>query len=156
MTRDEALQRLDELKGQLGHPIALLTYAEEIERLSMAVLGHGVRRCNCRDRYADALIEIYNYLKTHEEMRSEIKCRLRRGLLLRHDGEFYTSMTITDEVARAYLAEHPENASWFEVLPSPADEPTEEQAEEPTEAANDAASDEPKKAVKKTSKKAKK
>lgn len=152
MTRDEALRRVDELKGQLGHPIALLTYAEEIERLSMAVLGHGVRRCNCRDRFADALIEIYNYLKTHEEMRSEIKCRLRRGLLLRHDGEFYTSMTITDEVARAYLAEHPENASWFEVLPSPveADEPTDESADA------DAASDEPKKAVKKTSKKAKK
>ena len=154
MTRDEALQRVDELKGQLGHPIALLTYADEIERLSMAVLGHGVRRCNCRDRFADALIEIYNYLKTHEEMRSEIKCRLRRGLLLRHDGEFYTSMTITDEVARAYLAEHPENASWFEVLPSPAE--ADEPVEEPTEAANDAASDEPKKAVKKTSKKAKK
>lgn len=124
MTRTEALDRVNELKGHLDSD-ALFDFKDEIDALSLAVLGHKVKRCNCRDRYKDALITIYKKLKSNEPMKSEITTRMRRGFLVTWKGKHYTCHNITDEVAREYLAEFPQNAKMFEVLPPEVEEPQE-------------------------------
>lgn len=127
MTRTEALDRVNELKGHLDSD-ALFDFRDDINALSLAVLGHKVKRCNCRNRYADALITIYKKLKNNEPMKSEITTRMRRGFLIRWKGKHYTCHNITDEVAREYLAEFPQSAKMFEVLPPAVDEPQEKAA----------------------------
>lgn len=127
MTRQQALDRVNELKGHLDSD-ALFDFKDEIDALSLAVLGYKVKRCNCRDRYADALITIYKKLKNNEPMKSEITTRMRRGFLITWKGKHYTCHNITDEVAREYLAEFPQNAKMFEVLPPAVEEPQEEAA----------------------------
>jgi hypothetical protein len=136
MTRTEALDRVNELKGHLDNDDALFDYKDEIDALSLAVLGHKVKRCNCRNRYTDALITIYKKLKNNEPMKSEITTRMRRGFLITWKGKHYTCHNITDEVAREYLAEFPQNAKMFEVLPPAVEEPQE--AAIPAENAADA------------------
>lgn len=128
MTRTEALDRVNELKGHLENDDALFDFKDEIDALSLAVLGHKVKRCNCRDRYKDALITIYKKLKNNEPMKSEITTRMRRGFLITWKGKHYTCHNITDEVAREYLAEFPQNEKIFDVLPPAVDEPQEEAA----------------------------
>ena len=160
MTRETALHRVAELLGLSDNGAALIAYQDEISALSVAVLGKSVRRCNCKDRYQDALIEIYRHLKNNNKMKSEIKARLRRGIVLTINGKHYTSLNITDEVARAYLKEYPHQKKWFEVLP-PAEEKPEvdmvtEANEEKYETAAEAVKNEPKPAPKKTAKKSKK
>jgi hypothetical protein len=135
MTRTEALDRVNELKGHLDSD-ALFDFKDEIDALSLAVLGHKVKRCNCRNRYTDALITIYKKLKNNEPMKSEITTRMRRGFLITWKGKHYTCHNITDEVAREYLAEFPQNAKMFDVLPPAVDEPQE--AAIPAENAADA------------------
>lgn len=58
------------------------------------------------------------------------KATLVRGVLIYHDGVHYTNENLTDEVARAFLAQFPHRADWFEVLPD-AEAPAE--VAEPTE-----------------------
>ena len=125
MTRQQALDRVNTLKGHLDSD-ALFNYKDEIDALSLAVLGHKVKRCNCRNRYADALIAIYKKLKSNEPMKSEITTRMRRGFLITWKGKHYTCHNITDEVAREYLAEFPQNAKMFDVLPPVVEEPQED------------------------------
>lgn len=50
-------------------------------------------------------------------MAIEITTRMRRGILIHWQGKHYTSLNITDEVARDYLAKFPQNKHYFEVLP---------------------------------------
>lgn len=44
--------------------------------------------------------------------------RLKNGVVIRYKGMPYTHINITDEVASAYLKEHPGHASRFDVIPS--------------------------------------
>lgn len=125
MTRQQALDRVNELKGHLDSD-ALFDFKDEIDALSLAVLGHKVKRCNCRNRYADALIAIYKKLKSNEPMKSEITTRMRRGFLIHWKNQMYSCHNITDEVAREYLEKYPQNAHYFEVLPPKAEDKAED------------------------------
>lgn len=126
MTRNEALARVDELKGYLGDEDALLHYKNEINTLSLAVLGKPIKRCNCRNRIGDALIEIYRKLKSNEKMSIEITTKMRRGFLIHWKNQMYSCFNITDEVAREYLEKYPQNAHYFEVLPPKAEDKAED------------------------------
>lgn len=117
MTREQALDRVNDLKGYLTDVDALSNFKEQINELSLEVLGYGVRDCNCRNRYGDTLIKIYNHLKKELPMANEISCRLKRGVLIHFHGDMYTILNLTDDVARAYLAEFPQNAHFFDKLP---------------------------------------
>ena len=141
MTHAEALSRANELKGHLGNADALSNYKDEINALSVAVLGKAVRQCNCKDRYADALIEIITYLNKHDKLMSNYKSRLKRGILIHYGGEMYTCLNMTDEVAVAYLSEYPNNAHYFEVLPDMTEKKEESNAEEVAEPAAESAED---------------
>lgn len=123
MTRDEALQRVDDLKGFLPNEEALFEFKGEIEELYSIVIGEELAPCNCRNRLCDALITIYSYLKNHDKMRTEIKSRLKRGVLIHYNGEMYTNANLTDEVAIAYVRDFPQNEKFFEaVAEAPAEE----------------------------------
>lgn len=141
MTHAEALQRANVLKGHLNNADALSDYKDEINALSVAVLGKAVRKCNCKDRYADALIEVITYLNKHDKIMSEYKAKLKRGILIHYGGEMYTCLNITDDVAVAYLTDFPQNAHFFEVLPDMDEKKEEKNAEEVAEPAAESAED---------------
>lgn len=136
--------------GNTAPPFAL---RQRIDALYWAMCRKHLPNCKCRDRVADALAEIYHNIKKGINM-SENKATLRRGVLIWHKDKPYTVSNITDEVAREYLAEYPQNKGYFETLPEPAEEEvvetTESKEEEPAEVKEEPAT------VKKTSKKAKK
>jgi hypothetical protein len=146
MTLEQATQELREIMavtgGNTAPPFAL---RQRIDALYWAMCRKHLPNCKCRDRVADALAEIYHNIKKGINM-SVNKATLRRGVLIWHKGKPYTVSNITDEVAREYLAEYPQNKGYFEILPEPAEvkeEPAESKEEKPAE-------------TKKTSKKAKK
>ena len=103
-----------------------------VDALHQSILGSPVRDCACRNRYADAYYEIYAALpkeiKNLFRMSKEKKYRLIGGYVIYHEGNHYTNVTLTDEIAKVYLAKHPDAAYQFESIPEP--EPTEEPEQE--------------------------
>lgn len=99
-----------------------------VDALHQSILGYPVRDCSCRNRYTDAYYEIYAVLpdetKRLIKMSKERKYRLIGGYVIYHEGSHYTNVTLTDAIAEAYLAKHPDAAYQFESIPEP--EPTEE------------------------------
>ena len=81
--------------------------------------------------------------------------RLVNGVVLQWKGNHYTNNNLTDEVAREFLAAHPQRKDWFAELPSAstAKGVTAEVANEPS--AEVSAETEPTTKTKKTSKKRK-
>lgn len=120
MDYSKALLLAESMKERLFMD-ALSAYDQaNISELYLYVFGREIRKCNCKDKYKDALIEILNYLTTHETMSI---ARLKKGVLLNVFGEgVYTNANLTDEVAREYLAKYPANEYMFEVLPEPEEE----------------------------------
>ncbi len=103
-----------------------------VDVLHQSILGSPVRDCACRNRYTDAYYEIMAALpketrKLFKNMRKEKKYRLIGGYVIYHEGNHYTNVTLTDEIAKAYLAKHPDAAYQFESIP----EPEPEQEEQP-------------------------
>lgn len=98
-----------------------------VDALHQSILGSPVRDCACRNRYADAYYEIYAALpkeiKNLFRMSKEKKYRLIGGYVIYHEGNHYTNVTLTDEIAKAYLAKHPDAAYQFESIPDPEPEP---------------------------------
>ena len=98
-----------------------------VDALHQSILGSPVRDCACRNRYADAYYEIYAALpkeiKNLFRMSKEKKYRLIGGYVIYHEGNHYTNVTLTDEIAKAYLAKHPDAAYQFESIPEPEPEP---------------------------------
>lgn len=103
-----------------------------VDALHQSILGSPVRDCACRNRYADAYYETYAALpkeiKKLFRMSKEKKYRLIGGYVIYHEGNHYTNVTLTDEIAKAYIAKHPDAAYQFESIPEP--EPTEEPEQE--------------------------
>lgn len=102
-----------------------------VDVLHQSILGSPVRDCACRNRYADAYYEIYAALPKEIKKLFKMKgnkYRLIGGYVIYHEGNHYTNVTLTDEIAKAYLAKHPDAAYQFESIPEP--EPTEEPEQE--------------------------
>ena len=144
MTSEEAIQKLEELRGIADKGESLAPYRERIEALYFAVCGKHLRRCKCKNVLKDALLEIYAKLmynkKTNTTM-AQSHAKLVMGVVLKWENNHYTNANLTDEVAREFLAKFPQRKDWFEILPSAttdkqvvaevAEEPsTEEKAEE--------------------------
>lgn len=72
-----------------------------IDEWHRRLFGGGVRQCQCRSRYADALFEILNHLK--KMGKSENKYSLKAGAVIQIGTEFYSRHNITDEVAAEYI-----------------------------------------------------
>lgn len=88
-----------------------------IEAIYFEEKGCKVRDCGCRDRYRDAVIELYRTLKTRKTMAKNQKYMLRPGVIIWIGTDAYSRHNLTDEVAEAYLKMHPEARKKFERVP---------------------------------------
>lgn len=79
-------------------------------------LGKSLPRCNCHNKYHDAVIELSIYAKKRQNMQDP-KYIMRRGVVIHFKDEVYSRANITDDIARAYLAAFPAAAKKFESIP---------------------------------------
>lgn len=119
MTVNEAKTLLEDLNRGYNSPYSS-TERETIERLYYEVLGKRIDGCRCPDKWHDAVLEIELYIKKHGKMKEKSNYKLRAGVILQIAGssEVYTNDNLTDEVAAAFLKEHPKAVSRFETIPT--------------------------------------
>lgn len=87
-----------------------------ISKLHKAEFGEPIRECKCKNRYTDAVTVLLLRLRKRGNTREEARYRLRRGILIWLSNNCYTAANITDDVAAAYLAAHPDAAHKFEKI----------------------------------------
>lgn len=119
MTIDEAKDLLTDLNRGYNSPYSS-TEQETIERLYCEVLGKPMRECRCPDKWHDAVLEIISYIRKHGKMKEKSNYKLRAGVILQIAGssEVYTNDNLTDDVAIAFLKEHPNAVQRFETIPT--------------------------------------
>jgi hypothetical protein len=119
MTEQEAQAELMILRGLASSGNDLALVKERIDHLYWAVCRKHLRKCNCKDKYKDALLEIYAKLTYHQKTNTSMaQAKLVRGVVLQWQGSHYTNSNLTDEVARDFLASFPQRKDWFAQLPS--------------------------------------
>lgn len=121
MEYQEAMTQLTRLRSLLvagGDDSVFSTEDRKIiESIHLEEMGQKVRDCNCRDRYADAVIELYRKLKRTQTMAKDQKYMLRPGVIIWIGTEAYSRHNLTDKVAKAYLKANPEAIKKFERVP---------------------------------------
>ena len=119
MTVDEVKILLSDLNRGYNTPYSSAEQAT-IARLYYEVLGKRLSGCRCPDKWHDAVLEINSYIKKHGKMKEKSNYKLRAGVILQIAGssEIYTNDNLTDEVAAAFLKEHPNATGRFEVIPT--------------------------------------
>lgn len=90
---------------------------QAIEAIHLEETGRKVRDCNCMDRYADAVLVLYQKLKRTQTMAKDQKYLLRPGVIIWIGTEAYSRHNLTDKIARAYLKANPEARKKFERVP---------------------------------------
>lgn len=119
MTSEEAIQKLEELRGIADKGESLAPYKGRIDELYWNVCGKHLRKCNCKNVLKDALLEIYAKLMYHKKTNTTMaQSKLVAGVVLQWKSNHYTNANLTDDVAREFLAAFPMRKDWFEVLPS--------------------------------------
>lgn len=91
----------------------------EIEKMYTAVLGCQIRTCNCSEKWRDAVIEMYVYLKKNGKMHTKSQYILKAGVVIQPDGtsDVYTNANLTDAVAAEFLEKYPAAKGLFEKIP---------------------------------------
>lgn len=91
----------------------------EIEKMYTAVLGCQIRTCNCSEKWRDAVIEMYVYLKKNGKMHTKSQYILKAGVVIQPDGtsDVYTNANLTDAVAAEFLKKYPAAKGLFEKIP---------------------------------------
>lgn len=91
----------------------------EIEKMYTAVLGCQIRTCNCSEKWRDAVIEMYVYLKKNGKMHTKSQYILKAGVVIQPDGtsDVYTNANLTDAVAAEFLQKYPAAKGLFEKIP---------------------------------------
>lgn len=131
MTREQAIQLSNEIRGRFDSPFSILDKTR-IEELYSVVLGKRFRKTSCQQCYHDALIEICLYLKNHNTMANQKKYIMRAGFIIHSPifdgGKVYTNDNLTDDVAERYMEMFPNKKSMFDKNPNYT-EPTEVKVE---------------------------
>lgn len=121
MDYQEAMTQLTRLRSLLVAGGDDSVFSDEdcqiIEAIHMAETGKKVRECGCRDRYADAVMELYTNLKKRQIMAKDQKYILRPGVIIWIGTEAYSRHNLTDRIAKAYLKANPNDRKKFERLP---------------------------------------
>ena len=121
MEYQEAMTQLTRLRSLLvaGGDDSVFSNEDRqiIEAIHLEETGQKVRDCNCRDRYADAVIELYRKLKRTQTMARDQKYMLRPGVIIWIGTDAYSRHNLTDKVAKAYLKANPEAIKKFERVP---------------------------------------
>lgn len=96
-----------------------------IAYLYREIVGKPIKNCRCKNKYSDALTEIYRRIKTEERNMARSKYELKAGviIMLKGDTTPYTNDNLTDKVAKQFLKEHPAAVGRFAVIPSEEDAP---------------------------------
>lgn len=117
MTYEEALSLSSTLIGRVDSLSA--EDKKNVEVLYREVLWKEVRKCNCKDRHKDALIEVFYYLKKNKKMKEKSKYVLKPGAVLQVFGDprTFTNDNLTDAIAVEYLNAHPNDRVLFAVIP---------------------------------------
>ena len=117
MDSSEMKYRLQALR--LGTDDGAFTDDEKtfIDEAYRSVMGCGVRVCNCRNRYTDAVLELFAVLKIRRK--SMGRYHLNAGVVIFHESEYYTNHSLTDDVAEAYLRKHPDAFAQFGLTEAP-------------------------------------
>lgn len=118
MKYQEALFMVDDLKTRFDAGFSS-SDKESISELYREVLRKELKRTNCNDCYRDALIEVYNYLKTEKKMKEKCAYSLLAGFIIQdfENGKMYTNANLTDEVAEGYLKRFPKQIQMFAKFP---------------------------------------
>lgn len=95
--------------GGLSYP-----QKKRVEELTRLILNAEVRKCNCTDRFLDALFMCRKQLKTYGVMKTPCKYKLKNNVVLQFQNNVYTNANLTDEVAEAYLAKYPKTTYFVE------------------------------------------
>lgn len=125
MKYQEALFMVDDLKTRFDAGFSS-SDKENISELYREVLRRELKRTNCNDCYRDALIEVYNYLKTEKKMKEKCAYSLLAGFIIQdfENGKMYTNANLTDEVAEDYLKRFPKQIQMFAKFPDDWEERT--------------------------------
>lgn len=78
-----------------------------IEVAYFSIMGKGVKKCSCRHRYADALMEIFTELNI-KPRKTMTKYEMKAGRLIWLDDEPLTPANINDKKAAKWCKLHPE------------------------------------------------
>lgn len=109
---------VSEHKEELTRLYSLEEYTAEersfIGNLYREAFGKEVAKCNCTNRWKDAVIQLLIFTKKEETMSNY---KLKRGVLAYYNGRPYNRATMTDEVAKAILANNEKARSLFEYIP---------------------------------------
>lgn len=118
MEYQEALNMADDLKTRFDAGFSA-SDKESIAELYSEVLRKELKRTNCNDCYRDALIEVYNYLRTEKKMKEKCAYSLLAGVIIQdfENGKVYTNANLTDEVAEGYLKRFPKQIQMFGKYP---------------------------------------
>lgn len=97
-----------------ANPILDYTTKQRINLIYNILFGRDVKQCNCKDVYTDSFFQIKSYIKNNKVMKTAL---LKNGVLVHFGGKIYTNANLTDEIARAYLQDFPQNEIDFAKLP---------------------------------------
>lgn len=86
-----------------------------ISRLHREEFGEPVRECGCKNKYTDAVTQLYLKLRRRGQTEEESKYHLRAGVIVWIGTECYSRHNITDAIAKEYLEKHPEDAQLFDI-----------------------------------------
>lgn len=84
-----------------------------IAKLYKTETGEALKECNCKNRYTDAVLLLYARLKHRGALAEELQYKLRPGIVIWLDNDCYTSVNITDEIAKRWLEQHPDGIKYF-------------------------------------------
>lgn len=116
MTYEEVYNELCRLSS-LGASSGDIAFTEQerewLDTVSRSETGEPVRQCSCKNRYADAAVELRRILKMRKALMAERKYDLRRGDIVWYDGRPYSTLSLTDEIAEAVIREHPDAIDRF-------------------------------------------
>lgn len=118
MEYQEAVSMTDELKARFDAGFST-SDKDDIAELYREVLHKELKRTNCNDCYRDALIEVYNYLRTEKKMKEKCAYSLLAGVIIQdfENGKVYTNANLTDEAAEGYLKRFPKQIQMFGRFP---------------------------------------
>ena len=129
MTYEEALARVEELRGRLSAPFSVED-KRLIAQLYPEIIGRAFRKTACKRCYHDAVIEMAVKLRKEQNRREKCDYHMRAGFIIRcgdfDGGEIYTNANLTNDVAKRYLERFPNKRNMFDRIP-------EEKAEMPVE-----------------------
>lgn len=121
MDYQEAMTQLTRLRSLLvaGGDDSVFSKEDRqiIEAIHLEETGMKVRVCNCKDRYTDAVIVLFQKLKRLQTMAKDQKYLLRPGVIIWIGTEAYSRHNLTDKVAKAYLKANPDAKKKFERVP---------------------------------------